>query len=169
MTARGRGHVAIISSLAGFHGWPGAPAYAASKAAVRSYGEGLFNGLRARGVDLSVVCPGFIRTPMTAILGYAELLLDRAAELPDDMRGDVERIFHGAQRTHQFHPRSFEQAAGFRRLRHCDTELLQQFGVGRGQPESREQAVELGTREFDAVVEAGNRDGGSFSHAFTGR
>jgi short-subunit dehydrogenase len=67
MTGRGRGHVAIISSLAGFHGWPGAPAYAASKAAVRSYGEGLFNGLRAQGVALSVVCPGFIRTPMTAI------------------------------------------------------------------------------------------------------
>ncbi|MBK7974555.1 MAG: response regulator [Deltaproteobacteria bacterium] len=39
--------------------------------------------------------------PLTGILGDAELLLDRAAELPDDMRGDVERIFHGAQRTHQ--------------------------------------------------------------------
>lgn len=84
MGARGHGHVAIISSLAGFHGWPGAPAYAASKAAVRSYGEGLLNGLRARGIALSVVCPGFIETPMTAINDFPMPFLmppERAAEI----------------------------------------------------------------------------------------
>lgn len=82
MTKRHRGQVAIISSLAGFHGWPGAPAYAASKAAVRSYGEGLFNILRRQGVALSVVCPGFIESPMTAVNDFPMPFLmpvDRAA------------------------------------------------------------------------------------------
>lgn len=65
MRKRRRGQVAIISSLAGFHGWPGAPAYAASKAAVRSYGEGMVTVLRRQGICLSVVCPGFIKSPMT--------------------------------------------------------------------------------------------------------
>ncbi|HEY8189733.1 MAG TPA: SDR family NAD(P)-dependent oxidoreductase, partial [Micavibrio sp.] len=41
MCARGRGQIAIISSLAGFSGWPGAPAYGASKGAIRLYGEAL--------------------------------------------------------------------------------------------------------------------------------
>lgn len=67
MGARGRGQIAVLSSLAGFRGMPGAPAYGASKAAVRSYGEALRGHLHGRGVGVSVVCPGFIRTPMTAV------------------------------------------------------------------------------------------------------
>ena len=39
--------------------------YAASKAAVRIYGEALRVELRPRGVRVSVICPGFVRTPMT--------------------------------------------------------------------------------------------------------
>ena len=39
MAARGRGQLALVSSLAGFRGYPGAPAYCASKAAVKSYGK----------------------------------------------------------------------------------------------------------------------------------
>lgn len=65
MIARGRGHVAIMSSLAGFRGFPGAPAYCASKAAVRLYGEALVGPLRAQGVGVHVICPGFIKSPMT--------------------------------------------------------------------------------------------------------
>ncbi len=42
-----------------------------------------------------------VNNPLTGILGYAELLLDRGAELPAELRADVERIFNGAQRTHQ--------------------------------------------------------------------
>lgn len=65
MTARGRGHIGIMSSLAGFRGFPGAPAYCASKAAVRLYGEALVGPLRAQGVGVHVICPGFIKSPMT--------------------------------------------------------------------------------------------------------
>lgn len=65
MAARGRGHIGIMSSLAGFRGFPGAPAYCASKAAVRLYGEALVGPLRATGVGVHVICPGFIKSPMT--------------------------------------------------------------------------------------------------------
>jgi short-subunit dehydrogenase len=59
--------IAIISSLAGLRGQPGAPAYSASKGAVRMYGESLRMELAPKGVGVTVVCPGFIRTPMTAV------------------------------------------------------------------------------------------------------
>lgn len=62
-----RGQIAVMSSLASFRGLPGAPAYCASKAAVRSWGEGLRGTLAAEHIELSVICPGFIRTPMTAV------------------------------------------------------------------------------------------------------
>lgn len=84
MIARGRGQVGIISSLASFSGWPGAPAYSASKGAVRLYGEALRGRLAAKGVRINVVCPGFIRTPMTAVNNYKMPFLmdaDRAAAL----------------------------------------------------------------------------------------
>ena len=60
-----RGQIAIVSSLAGFRGFPGAPAYSASKAAVKAWGEALGPILAADGIHVSVVCPGFITTPMT--------------------------------------------------------------------------------------------------------
>jgi short-subunit dehydrogenase len=66
MTARGRGQLALMSSLAGFYGLPSAPAYCASKAAVRVWGEALRGRLGRRGIAVSVICPGFVRTPMTA-------------------------------------------------------------------------------------------------------
>ncbi len=66
MRARGRGQIAIISSLAGFTGLPGAPAYGASKAAARSYGEGLRGWLARDGIKVSVVCPGFVESRITA-------------------------------------------------------------------------------------------------------
>lgn len=67
MLARGSGQIAIIASLAGFRGLPGAPSYAASKAAVRLYGEGLRGSLHNKNIQVSVVCPGYIATPMTTV------------------------------------------------------------------------------------------------------
>lgn len=79
-----RGQIAIMSSLAGFRGLPGAPAYGASKAAVRSWGEGLRGLLAGQGVKVSVICPGFVESPMTAANPYHMPFLtasDRAAEI----------------------------------------------------------------------------------------
>lgn len=67
MIGRKRGQIAVMSSMAGFRGLPGAPAYSASKAAVRSYGESLHASLKKHGVFVSVICPGFIRTPLTDV------------------------------------------------------------------------------------------------------
>ncbi len=67
MRARKRGHVALMSSLASFRGMGGAPAYSASKAAVRVWGEGLQSVLARDGVAVSVICPGFVVSRMTAV------------------------------------------------------------------------------------------------------
>jgi short-subunit dehydrogenase len=65
MVARKHGQVAVMSSLASFRGFPGAPAYCASKATLRLWGEGQRVWLRQHNVKLSVICPGFVRTPMS--------------------------------------------------------------------------------------------------------
>ena len=70
MRARRHGHVVIMSSLASFFGLAGAPAYSASKAAVRAWGEGLRGWLAADNVTVSVICPGFVTTRMTAGNNY---------------------------------------------------------------------------------------------------
>jgi short-subunit dehydrogenase len=67
MLARKRGHVAAVSSLAAYKGLPGESAYCASKAALNVYLEGLRIELRDRGVAVTTICPGFIKTPMTAV------------------------------------------------------------------------------------------------------
>jgi short-subunit dehydrogenase len=67
MMERGDGQIAIMSSLAGFKGFPGAPAYGASKAAVRIYGEALRGSVRETGVRVNVICPGFIKSRMTHV------------------------------------------------------------------------------------------------------
>ena len=61
-----RGRVAVVGSLASFVAAPGAPAYCASKAAVQRWAEALDATERARGIRLHAVCPGYVRTPMTA-------------------------------------------------------------------------------------------------------
>lgn len=67
MIARRYGSVALMASLAGFRGWPGAPAYCATKAAVKVYGEGLRGALAQSGVNVHVICPGFVRSRMTDV------------------------------------------------------------------------------------------------------
>jgi len=84
MRARKAGQIAVMSSVAGLRGLPGAPAYSASKAAVRAYGEALRGWLAADGVRVSVICPGFVDTPMTAGNPYPMPFLmgaDRAAAI----------------------------------------------------------------------------------------
>ncbi len=67
MRLRRRGQIAIVSSLAGYRGMPGAPAYSASKGAIKLWGEGLRGALAPDGVEVSVICPGFVTTGMTKV------------------------------------------------------------------------------------------------------
>lgn len=66
MRERGSGHLALVASVAGYRGLPRAEAYAPSKAAVISLAEVLKLDLARHGIDVSVVNPGFVATPMTA-------------------------------------------------------------------------------------------------------
>ncbi len=61
-----RGRVAVVASLAALLPVPGAPAYAASKAAVDAWAVASAPALARRGVLVTSVCPGYVRTPMTA-------------------------------------------------------------------------------------------------------
>ncbi|MBI5428883.1 MAG: SDR family oxidoreductase [Nitrosomonadales bacterium] len=65
-----QGTLVGIASVAGFRGLPGASAYSASKAAAISYLESLRVELHGSGVKVVTICPGYIRTPMTAANPY---------------------------------------------------------------------------------------------------
>jgi len=65
MRARGRGQVCVVASISGFTQFSPFDGYSASKAAVRLWAEGLRYRLAREGVRVSVVCPGYIATPMT--------------------------------------------------------------------------------------------------------
>ncbi len=62
---RRRGHIAVVSSVAGYVGLPSAAAYGATKAALINLCEALKPELDRHGVRLSLICPGFVRTPLT--------------------------------------------------------------------------------------------------------
>lgn len=65
MIRMGRGHLVGISSLAAFRGLPGGSGYGATKAALTTLLEGFRVQLRPRGIAVTAVHPGYIRTPMT--------------------------------------------------------------------------------------------------------
>lgn len=80
MVAKGRGQLVVISSLAAYRGLPKSAAYCASKAAVSAFFESVRLDLRPRGVDVTIIHPGFIKTPLTA---------GRHAQMPFLMELDV--------------------------------------------------------------------------------
>jgi len=65
MIERKSGHVAVMASVAGFVGLPGAAGYAATKAALNAMCEALYPDLARYGVRLTVINPGFVKTPLT--------------------------------------------------------------------------------------------------------
>ena len=77
MLRRKQGHIAAVSSLAAYKGLPAESAYCSSKAAVNVYLEGLRIQLRKHNIAVTTICPGFIRTPMTAVHDFdMPMLLD---------------------------------------------------------------------------------------------
>ncbi|HSI88421.1 MAG TPA: SDR family NAD(P)-dependent oxidoreductase [Pyrinomonadaceae bacterium] len=66
MLERGSGHLVAISSLAGFRGLPRSAAYCASKAGMTAYFESVRLDVQHRGVDVTIIQPGFIKTPLTS-------------------------------------------------------------------------------------------------------
>ena len=62
---RGKGHVAIVASVAGFRGLPKSVSYGPTKAALINLAEALYAELNPKGIKVQVINPGFIKTPLT--------------------------------------------------------------------------------------------------------
>ena len=84
MQERKAGQIVLMSSMAGFRGMPNAPAYSTSKVAVRAYGDALRPLLKKDGISVSIIFPGFVRTPLTNVNTFPMPFLmevDKAAEI----------------------------------------------------------------------------------------
>jgi NAD(P)-dependent dehydrogenase (short-subunit alcohol dehydrogenase family) len=89
MLERGGGHLVGISSLASFRGLPRMAGYCASKAGLNALLDALRVELKPRGIAVTTVCPGWIRTPMTEKLTVPQ---PHRLEAPDAARRIVEAI-----------------------------------------------------------------------------
>jgi NAD(P)-dependent dehydrogenase (short-subunit alcohol dehydrogenase family) len=63
---QGSGHISLVASVAGYSGLPQSLAYGPTKAALINLAETLYLDLHDRGLGVSLVCPGFVQTPLTA-------------------------------------------------------------------------------------------------------
>jgi short-subunit dehydrogenase len=86
MLERQRGHLLAVSSLAAFKGLPGESAYCASKAAVNAYMEGLRISLRSKGVTVTTICPGYVKTAMAPMDSATPFLMTAEAAAARIMR-----------------------------------------------------------------------------------
>lgn len=93
-TARRSGQIAVVASVAGWRGLPTAAAYGPTKAALINLCESLRPECRQAGVDLRLICPGFVATPLTARNDFPMpdiITAERAAD--EIMRGLAGRRF----------------------------------------------------------------------------
>jgi len=98
LRARGRGGVALVSSVAGYRGLPRSLAYGPGKAALINLAESLYFDLHPLGLAVYVVNPGFVRTPLTAQNDFEMPALVSAEEAAGEIvsglaRGDFEIHF----------------------------------------------------------------------------
>ncbi|HEX8473455.1 MAG TPA: SDR family NAD(P)-dependent oxidoreductase [Pyrinomonadaceae bacterium] len=98
MLRRGSSQLVAISSLAAYRGLPKSAAYSASKAAVSTFFESLRVDLRGKGIDVTIIHPGFVRTPLTDGRKGKLLFL---MELDDAIRHIV-RAIERRRRTYAF-------------------------------------------------------------------
>jgi short-subunit dehydrogenase len=91
MRARRRGHVALVASAAGYRGFARAASYSASKAAMIVQCEGWREALAPFGIGVTCICPGYVRTPMTARHTFTMPFLLDTAEAADRSVRAIER------------------------------------------------------------------------------
>ncbi len=98
MLERGEGHLVAIGSLAGYRGLPGSAGYCASKAAVIAMMESLRIELVSKGIAVSTICPGFVKTPLTERNRFPmPFLLER-----DDAARRMHRAIRGRRSEYAF-------------------------------------------------------------------
>jgi short-subunit dehydrogenase len=108
---QGSGGVAVVSSVAGFRGLPLALAYGPSKAALINLCESLYMELRPRGINVHLVTPGFVATPMTAQNTFAMPALMSADDAADELILGIEQ-----GQFHVHFPRRFTNVMRLLRL-----------------------------------------------------
>ena len=111
MVREGEGHIAIVSSVAGWRGLPKSAAYGPTKAALISLAESLYFDLVPHGLKIQVICPGFVDSEATAVNDF---------EMPDLISADsaASAIISGMQ-GNDFSinfPKSFTRKMGLLRL-----------------------------------------------------
>ena len=98
MLAQGHGHISLVSSVAGYRGLTNGLVYGPTKAALTHLAEGLYLDLHAKGLGVSVISPGFVETPATAVNDFEMPALITAAQAAQHMlagwaAGDIEIHF----------------------------------------------------------------------------
>ena len=79
------GHLSLVGSVAGFRGLPQGLAYGPTKAALINLAETLYLDLKDSGIGVSLVCPGFVETPLTAQNEFAMPALITSAQAADEI------------------------------------------------------------------------------------
>jgi short-subunit dehydrogenase len=86
-----KGQIAIMSSVAGLRGLPSSPAYSASKAAMAAYGDALRGSLRREQIDVSVIMPGYVRTPLTDTNNFFMPFIIRAEKAAEKIKNGLSK------------------------------------------------------------------------------
>lgn len=100
-----KGHIVGISSMSGYIQMPRHSAYSASKAALNSQLTGLRHDLKGKGVQVSTICPGYIKTPMTEDLPFhLPFLIDQDKAVRLIMKAIMEkrRVYNFPRRLYMF-------------------------------------------------------------------
>lgn len=92
------GHISLIASVAGYAGLPQSIAYGPTKAALINLAETLYLDLHGQGIGVHLICPGFVKTPLTAQNGFKMPALITPEQAADAMlagwaRGEFETHF----------------------------------------------------------------------------
>lgn len=83
MVRRGQGHIAIVSSVSGYRGLPKASAYSPAKAALINLVESIRPELNRKGIEVTIINPGFVDTPMTAVNSFPMPFMVTAEDAAD--------------------------------------------------------------------------------------
>jgi short-subunit dehydrogenase len=111
MMARKSGHILITGSVAGYRGLPMATPYCATKAAVNNLTEGLTTEAKEYNIKVQLICPGFIKTPMTDKNKFPMPFMTTATKIADYIYLKAETNCHEI-----IYPRFFGYIMRFYRL-----------------------------------------------------
>ena len=132
MAARGSGRLVGIASVAAIRGLPGHGAYCASKAGVVAYCESLRGEMRASGVKVVTLCPGYIDTPLTKGNRYGMPFLMQAPDFAD-------RAFQVIEAGNSYRVIPWQMGVLAKVMRLLPNALFDRVAQGRGRKKRRDE------------------------------